>query len=134
MEIQCVKGMNRLKVVSSGNISGFKAKLLIYNTLPYSALLVTSYSALHRKIVCALRARFCVSRKGGTGEAWGHPQGDIHMVAARFGCQSAMVGTGWANSCPGCMERLGKCYSHLVYRWLISGRKGCLGSERVYDN
>ena len=25
----------------------------------------------------------------------------MHMVAARLGCQSAMVGTGWANSCPG---------------------------------
>ena len=29
--------------------------------------------------------------------AW--TQGDMHMVAARHGCQSAMVGTGWANSC-----------------------------------
>ena len=31
-------------------------------------------------------------------------QGDMHMVAARHGCQSAMVGTGWANSCPGFMD------------------------------
>ena len=51
-----------------------------------------------------------VSRKGGTGGGgtggggWGHPQGDMHMVAARLGCQSAMVGTGWANSCSGCMH------------------------------
>ena len=28
----------------------------------------------------------------------GHPQGDMHMVAARVGCKSAMVGTSWANS------------------------------------
>ena len=55
---------------------------------------------------------FCVSRKGGTGGGgtgggeWGHPQGDMHMVAAGLSCQSAMVGTMWANSCPGCMDRL----------------------------
>ena len=40
--------------------------------------------------------------------------GDMHMVAARLVCQSAMVGTGWANSCPGCMDRLRKCYSHRI--------------------
>ena len=28
---------------------------------------------------------------------------DMHMVAARLGCKSAMVGTGCANSCPGCI-------------------------------
>ena len=50
---------------------------------------------------------FCVSRKGGTGGGgWGHPQGDMHMVAAGLGCESAMVGTVWANFCPGCMDRL----------------------------
>ena len=65
-----------------------------------------------------------MSKKSGTGGAgWGHPQGDMHMVAARLGCQSAtqgdmhmvaarlgyhstMVGTEWTNSCPGCMDRL----------------------------
>ena len=62
------------------------------------------------KIVSARYARgFCVSTKGGTGGGgWGHLQGDMHMVAARLGCQSAMVGTGWANSCPSCMDRLRK--------------------------
>ena len=36
-----------------------------------------------------------MSRKSGTGGGgWDHPQGDMHMVAARLGCQSAMVGTG----------------------------------------
>ena len=55
------------------------------------------------------------SQKGGAGGGgWGHLQGDMHMVAARLGCQRAMVGTGWANSCPGCMDKLRKRYSHLV--------------------
>ena len=53
----------------------------------------------------------CQSAMVGTGWAC-HPQGDMHMVAARvvarLGCQNAMVGTGWANSCPGCMDRLRK--------------------------
>ena len=44
-------------------------------------------------------------RQGEVG-AWGHPQGDMHMVAARLSCQSGMDGTVWANSCPGCMGRL----------------------------
>ena len=47
----------------------------------------------------------------------------MHMVAARLGCQSAVVGTRWANSRPGCMDRLRKRYSHLVYRGFISGRE-----------
>ena len=38
----------------------------------------------------------------------------MHMVAARLGCQCAMVGTGWTNSCPGCMDRLRKRYTYLV--------------------
>ena len=46
----------------------------------------------------------------------------MHMVAARLGCQSAMVGTGWANSCPGCMDRLGKRYSHLVGSSFLAGK------------
>ena len=44
------------------------------------------------------------------------------MVAARLGCQSAMVGTGWANSCPGCMDRLRKRYSHLVEGSFLAGK------------
>ena len=38
----------------------------------------------------------------------------MHMVAARFGSQSAMVGTGWANSCPASVDMLRKRYSHIV--------------------
>ena len=50
----------------------------------------------------------------------------MHMVAARLGCHSAMVGTVWANSHPGCMDRLRKHYSHTVGGF-ISGREGYLG-------
>ena len=58
----------------------------------------------------------------------------MHMVAARLGCKSTMVGTGWANSCTGRMDRLRKHYSHLVggsflaekAAWALSG---CLTSE-----
>ena len=54
--------------------------------------------------------RICVNRKGGTGgSGWGDSQGDMHMVAARLGCKSTVVGTRLVNSCPGCMDRLRKC-------------------------
>ena len=54
---------------------------------------------------------FCVSRKGGTrGGKWDHPQGDMHMVVAKLGCERAMVGTGYATSHPDCMDRLTKHY------------------------
>ena len=91
---------------------------------PYIALLVTSYCTLHRKdSLCVLCTQFCVSRKGGTGGGgWAHPQGDMHMVATRLGCQSAMVGTGWANSCPGGLDRFRKHYSHLVGGSFLAGK------------
>ena len=58
----------------------------------------------------------------------------MHMVAARLGCQSAMVGTEWANSCPGWMDRLRKCYSHLVGGSFLAGKAAwalsrCLTTE-----
>ena len=61
---------------------------------------------LHTKdSLCVLACRFCVSRKGETeGGGWGHPQGAMHIAAARLGCKRAMVGTEWANSHPGCMD------------------------------
>ena len=59
----------------------------------------------------------------------GYPQGAVHMLAARLGCERAMVGTGWATSHPDCMDRLRKHYSHLVE---VSGKEGCLVSEVVY--
>ena len=58
--------------------------------------------------------RWCTGSASGTGGGgWGHPQGAVHIAAARLGCKKAMVGTGWANSRPGCMSRLRKRYSHL---------------------
>ena len=36
----------------------------------------------------------------------------MHMAAARLGCKMTMVGTGWANSWPGYISKLRKCYSH----------------------
>ena len=93
--------------------------------------------ALHAWLdgLCALCAWFCVSRKGGTGEGgWVHPQGDMQMVTARLGSQSAMVGTRWANSCHGCMDRHRKCYSHFVGVSFLEGKaalalSGCMTTE-----
>ena len=56
------------------------------------------------------------------GGEWGHPQDDMHMVTARLGCKSAMVGTMWVNSCPGCMDRLSERYSHLVGGSFLAGK------------
>ena len=53
------------------------------------------------------------ARKGGMGGGSGHPQGDMHMDAARLGFEKAIVGTEWATSHPDCMDRLRKHYSHL---------------------
>ena len=74
-------------------------------------------------IVLCCVPRFCVSRKGGTGGCgWCHPQGDLHMVAARLGCQSTMVGTRWPIFCHGQAWKmlLSPC------RGLISGRMTCM--------
>ena len=97
---------------------------------------IVQYCALRRKdSLCALAYRFCVSRKGGTGGGeWGYPQGAVHMAAARLGCKRTMVGTGWANSRPGCMSRLRKCYSHLSGGSFLAGKaswalSGCLPIE-----
>ena len=47
-------------------------------------------------------------RMGQEGGGWDHPQGDLHMVTARLGCERLMVGR------PDCMDRLIKHYSHFV--------------------
>ena len=95
-----------------------------------------SYCALRRNdSLCTLVRRFCISRKGGTGGGgWGHPQGAVHMAAARLGCKRTVVGTGWANSRPGCMSRLRKCYSHPSVGSFLAGKaswalSGCLPIE-----
>ena len=64
-----------------------------YSTLyPYSALLVTTYCAVHIKdSLCTLACGFCVSRRGGTGGGeLCHPQGATDSL----GCKRVMVGTG----------------------------------------
>ena len=38
----------------------------------------------------------------------------MYMVAVVAGCQMAMVGTEWANSCSDSMDRLRKHYSHFL--------------------
>ena len=86
---------------------------------------------LHGKdSLCSLARGFCSSRKGGTVESgWGHLQGDMHIVAARLGCEKTIVVTRLANSHPGCMDRLRKYYSYLVggsflakkAAWALSG-------------
>ena len=71
---------------------------------------------------------------GGRGEGGlGHPQGAMHMVAARLGCKWAVVGTGWANSHPVCMNGLRKRYSHLVGGSFLAGccaHGGCLAVRK----
>ena len=75
---------------------------------------------------------------GGTGwGGWGHPQGAVHMAAARLGCKMTVVGTGWANSWPGCMSRLRKCYSHPSGGSFLAGKaswalSGCLPIESAH--
>ena len=76
-----------------------------------------------------------MSRKGGTGGGGrGHPQGAVHMAAGRLDCKRTMVGTGSANSRPGCMSRLRKRYSHLSEGSFLAGKaswalSGCLPIE-----
>ena len=81
------------------------------------------------KIVSAC---LCISRKSETGGGgWGHPQGAVHMAAARLGCNKAMVDAGWANSHPGCLNGLRKRYSHLTGGSFL---EGCLGAKQVFAN
>lgn len=68
-------------------------------------------------------ARVLYQQKGGTGGGWWcHMQSAVHMVAAKLGCKRAMVGTGWAHSHPGCVNRLRERYSHLVGVHFWQGR------------
>ena len=58
----------------------------------------------------------------------------MHLVAARRGCERAMVGTGWATSHPDCMDRLRKHYSHLVGGWFLARKaawalSGCMTTD-----
>ena len=100
--------------------STFVSETWCVNNIPLNPIMHFCYNII-----------LCLCRKGrGTGRGgWSHPQGDMHMVAARLGCKRAMVGTGWATSHPDCMDRLRKHYSHLVggsflarkAAWVLSG-------------
>ena len=64
----------------------------------------------------------------------GSPAGCCHMAAARLGYKMTMVGTGWANSRPGCMSKLRKRYSHHSGGSFLAGKpslalSGCLPIE-----
>ena len=61
-------------------------------------------------------------RKGGTGGGgWGHPQGAVHMVAARLGFEKAMASTGRATPA--------------LSAWTgLENTTLTLGSEQVYGN
>ena len=75
---------------------------------------------LHHTAHCTAKivsAQFCVIRKGGTeGGEW---QGDMHMVAARLGCQSIMVGTRWANLAA-CTHLIGDLFLAGKATWALS--------------
>ena len=47
----------------------------------------------------------------------------------RLGCKKAMVGTGWANPRPGCMNGLRKYYFHLVCGSFLVGDMSWLLNE-----
>ena len=57
---------------------------------------------------------------------WANPQGAVYMAAAGLGCQTALVGSGWANYCFGCTR---KSYSQNCGGF-VSVNKGGLGSEQ----
>ena len=76
----------------------------------------------------------CQQKWWDRGGGWGHPQNAVHMAAARLGCKRIMVCTRWANSWPGYMRRLRKCYSHLSGGSFLAGKaswalSGCLPTE-----
>ena len=82
-------------------------------------------------------AQFLCQQKGwGGGGGWGHLQGDMHMLAARLGCEIVMVGTKRGTSHPDCMDRLTKHYSHFVGGWLLPRKaawvlSGCMTTKRA---
>ena len=58
---------------------------------------------------------------------------DMHMVAARLGHERAMVGTGWANSRPDCMDRL-RSKILLLEGWFLAKKaawavSGCMTTD-----
>ena len=88
-----------------------------------------------RDSLCALACWFFMSKKGGTGGGgWDHPQRAVHMVAARLGFETAMVGTRRATPHPDCFDRLRKHYSHLAEGWFLARKaawslSGCMATD-----
>ena len=80
-----------------------------------------------------LACGFCVSRKGVTeGGGWGHPQGDMHMVAAKLGFERAVV---WTDGPPLTLTAwTGSENTTFTLQRAGFWQEGCLGSERVYGN
>ena len=76
----------------------------------------------HFPLPCVLAQGFCISRRWDRGGGWGHMQSAVHMAAAKLGCKRTMIGTGWAHSHPGCVNRLRERYSHLVGVHFWQGR------------
>ena len=64
----------------------------------------------------------------------GSLQGAMHMAAARLGCKRTMVGTGWANSRPGCMSRLRKHYPLYSGDSFLAENASYIGSKQVFAN
>ena len=88
-----------------------------------------TYCALCRKIASMLAGRFCISRKGGTGEVGVKGEGEGVLVAARLGCKRSRFVPGWPSlTLTKWTGLLSPC------RGVVSGKEGCLGSEHVYDN
>ena len=71
--------------------------------------------------------------KGGTGGGgWCHPQGAVHMAAARLGCIRAMVSIEWGHSHPGYTNELKKHYSHLVGGSFLAGEAALVTQAKFY--
>ena len=113
---------------------------LINFVMPIISFLLCTFGYITLRTVQKRKAlHLCVGsasaeRVGQGGGEWGHPQGDMHMVAVVDGCQRAVVVTGWANPCPGCMDRFTKHYSHLVGGSFLARKaawdlSGCMTTE-----
>ena len=104
---------------------GTVAGLIVFSTgiiIIFNPLYPIVHFGLHHTADCAEKKVSASAERVRQGQVGGVTQGDMHMVAARLGCQSAMAGTGCANSCPGCMDRLRKCFSHLVGGSFLAGK------------
>ena len=56
-------------------------------------------------------------------------QGEVDRITCRVTC-TWWLGTRWATSCPDCMDRLTKHYSHLAEGWFLA-RKAAWASRCV---